>query len=75
MGVAYNAAAAQLEPYVQLVKLNSDTEQAIASRLGIRSIPTMLLFHGGREIDRASGALSTSQIVSWVRDRLPSISA
>ena len=75
MGPAYEAAAAELEPDLQLIKLNSDTEQAIAARLGIRSIPTMLLFHGGREIDRTSGALSASQIVSWVRDRLLSVSA
>ena len=75
MAPAYEAAAAELEPDLQLVKLNSDTQQVIAARLGIRSIPTMLLFHGGREIDRIAGALSASQIVSWVRDRLPSVSA
>lgn len=75
MAPAYEAAARQLEPHVVLVKLNSDNEQAISARLGIRGIPTMILFHGGDEIARTSGAMSAGQIVKWVRDRLPSIAA
>jgi thioredoxin 2 len=73
MAPAYEAAAGQLEPEVQLIKLNSDAEQEAAAKLGIRSIPTMLLFHGGQEIARSSGAMSANQIVAWVRDRLPSV--
>jgi thioredoxin 2 len=75
MAPAYEAAASHLEPDVQLIKLNSDVEQDAAARLGIRGIPAMLLFHGGQEIARTSGAMSASQIVSWVRDRLPSVAA
>ena len=75
MAPAYEAAANELEPLVRLIKLNSDNEQAVAARLGIRSIPTMILFHGGREIARASGAMTASQIVRWVRDRLPTVAA
>lgn len=43
MAPAYEAAARALEPDVRLIKLNSDNEQAIAARLGIRGIPTMIL--------------------------------
>jgi thioredoxin 2 len=68
MASAYEAAACELEPQVRLIKLNSDAEQAIASRLGI---PTMILFLEGREVARTSGAMSAAQIVRWVRDRLP----
>lgn len=75
MAPAYEAAARELEPHVVLVKLNSDNEQAISTRLGIRGIPTMILFHGGDEIARTSGAMSAGQIVKWVRDRLPSVAA
>jgi thioredoxin 2 len=75
MAPAYEAAAHELEPAVRLIKLNSDAEPAISSRLGIRGIPTMLLFHGGREIGRISGAMSAPQIVRWVRERLPAPSA
>ena len=75
MAPAYEAAAEELEPHVRLIKLNSDNEQAVAARLGIRSIPTMILFHGGREIARTSGAMTAGQIVRWVRDRLPTVAA
>ena len=71
MAPAYEAAAQALEPHLRLIKLNSEKEQAIAARLGIRGIPTMILFHHKREIARISGAMSTSQIVSWVRSNLP----
>jgi thioredoxin 2 len=71
MAPAYEAAARELEPHVRLVKLNSDAEQAIAARLGIQGIPTMILFHEGREVARTAGAMSAAQIVRWVRDRFP----
>jgi thioredoxin 2 len=73
MAPAYEAAARELEPQVRLIKLNSDAEQAVASRLGIQGIPTMILFHEGGEVARASGAMSATQIVRWVRDRLPRV--
>ena len=71
MAPAYEAAAKALEPHMRLVKLNSDKEQAAAARLGVRGIPTMILFHRQQEIARVSGAMSASQIVSWVRDHVP----
>src|SRR6186997_2349568 len=52
MAPAYEAAARELEPEVRLIKLNSDSVQSTASRLGIQGIPTMILFHEGREIAR-----------------------
>lgn len=70
MAPAYEAAAKELEPNAQLIKLNSEAEQNVAARLGIRSIPTMVLFRGGREIARQSGAMTTGQIVGWVRQQL-----
>ncbi|WP_202353841.1 thioredoxin TrxC [Mesorhizobium sp. 113-1-2] len=73
MAPAYEAAASELEPHVRLIKLNSDNEQAVAARLGIRGIPTMILFHGGHA--RTSGAMTAGQIVRWVRDRLPTVAA
>lgn len=71
MAPAYEEAAKQLEPGVRVIKLNSDNEQQISSRLGIRGIPTMLLMHHGKEIARTSGAMPASQIVGWVKQNLP----
>ncbi|EHK53275.1 thioredoxin TrxC [Allomesorhizobium alhagi] len=73
MAPAYEAAARELEPHVRLIKLNSDNEQAVSARLGVRGVPTMILFYNGREIARASGAMTSGQIVRWVRDHLPSV--
>ena len=41
-----------LEPQVRLAKLNTEVEQGLASEFGIRSIPTLALFRGGREVAR-----------------------
>jgi len=71
MAPAYEMAARELEPMVRLIKLNSDNEQQISARLGISGIPTMLLFEGGRERARTSGAMPAQAIVRWVREHLP----
>ncbi|MER2534086.1 MAG: thioredoxin TrxC [Rhizobiaceae bacterium] len=70
MAPAFEAAAATLEPDFRLLKFDSETDPQLAARLGIRSIPTLLLYAGGREIARASGAMGKEQIVAWARDRL-----
>jgi thioredoxin 2 len=67
MAPAFEQAAAQLEPRFRLLKLNTEEEQAVAGQFGIRSIPTMILFAGGREVQRMSGALDASGIVGWAR--------
>ncbi len=70
MAPAFEQAAAQLEPQVRLLKLNTEEAQQIAGQFGIRSIPTMILFAGGREIDRMSGAMDANGIVNWTRNAL-----
>jgi thioredoxin 1 len=40
-----------------IAKVNTDEHQETAGRLGIRGIPTLILFAGGREVDRIVGAL------------------
>ena len=70
MAPAYAEAARRLEPRVRLLKLNTEQEQAVAASHGIRSIPTLALFKGGRELARTAGAMGTDQLVAWVRQRL-----
>jgi thioredoxin 2 len=67
MAPAFAEAAAQLEPAMRLAKLNTEEEQAIGAQYGIRSIPTMVLFKGGREVARQSGAMMAGDIVRWAR--------
>jgi thioredoxin 2 len=67
MAPAFEQAAAELEPRVRLLKLNTEEEQAPAAQYGIRGIPTMILFRGGGELTRTSGAMDAASIVGWVR--------
>lgn len=70
MAPVFESAAAQLEPGVRLAKLNTDEAQEIAGRLGIRSIPTVAVFRGGREIARRAGAMRLHDLLSWIRNSL-----
>ena len=63
-------AAKLLEPQVRLAKVNTEDERGLAGRFGIVSIPTMILFRGGREVARQSGALGPQDIARWVRASL-----
>jgi thioredoxin 2 len=67
MAPAYAQAASLLEPQYRLAKLDTEAEPSLATRFGIRSIPTLALFRGGREIARQAGAMGTQDIVRWVR--------
>jgi len=70
MAPAFEQAAHDLEPRIRFAKVNTDQEQALGARFGIRSIPTLALFKGGREVARQAGAMGTADIVRWVRSRL-----
>ncbi len=71
MAPAYEQAAAQLEPNFRVAKVNTEEEQMLGSRYGIRSIPTLGLFLHGREITRQAGAMGAADIVRWARAAAP----
>jgi thioredoxin 2 len=71
MAPAYDQAATLLEPDVRVAKLNTEEAQAISERFNIRSIPTLALFVGGKEVARQAGAFRTAQdIAYWTRSHL-----
>ncbi len=70
MAPNFETAAARLEPSVRLAKLDTEANQAIASRFNIRSIPTLAIFVGGREIARQAGAMDSASIERWVKQYL-----
>jgi thioredoxin 2 len=49
-----------------VVKVNTDALPDLGERLGIRSLPTLAVFAGGREAGRISGARPASEIESFV---------
>lgn len=64
MAPAFEQAGRQLGGRALLVKVNSDDNPLLASRYGIRSIPTLVKLEGGRETARQSGALPAGAIVA-----------
>jgi thioredoxin 2 len=66
MGPQFAAAARSLGPRARLLKVDTEAAQSIAARYGIRSIPTLILFRGGREVARRSGVLDARSIEALV---------
>ena len=58
--------AAELTGRLRVAKLNVDQNPVTASRFGIQSIPALLIFKDGREVDRLIGAQSKSEILRHV---------
>ncbi len=69
MAPAFVQAAARLEPGMRLAKLNTEEAQALGARHNIRSIPTLALFKGGREVARQAGAMDVGGIVAWANSK------
>ena len=59
-------AAAQLVGVCRLAKLDSEAHPQLSTRLGIRSIPSLILFRDGREVARQSGAMPLPQMLAWL---------
>jgi thioredoxin 2 len=71
MAPAFEQAAAQLEPGVRLVKVDTEAVQSLGARFNIRSIPTLALFVNGREVARQAGAMGAADIVRWTQAHTP----
>jgi thioredoxin 2 len=65
MAPFYEQAAQRLEPQYRVVKVNTEESQDLGARFAIRSIPTLALFKGGREVARQPGAMDATNIVAW----------
>jgi thioredoxin 2 len=65
----FEQAAAQLAGKYRLAKLDSEANQQLSAQLGIRSIPSLILFKNGREVARQSGAFPLPQLMAWLRSQ------
>lgn len=70
MAPVFEQAAAKLQPRMQLAKVNTEEQQHLAAQYNIRSIPTLALFHQGREVDRMAGAMDLNNLLRWAESRL-----
>ena len=70
MAPAYEEAARQFPLKARFAKVNTEQFPQLAAPFGIRGIPTIIVFKGGREVDRVSGALPAPQIAQLVAKHL-----
>lgn len=66
MAPAYEKVCHDMQGRARFVKVNTEVEQGLAAKYNIRSIPTLAVFAGGREIARQSGAMSLTDLTRWV---------
>lgn len=66
MAPHFEAAARQL-PNVRFAKLDTEAHPRASAACRIRSIPTLILFRDGKEVARHSGAMSSGDLLGWLR--------
>ena len=66
MAPVFAQVAAQYKTRVRFAKVNTEVEQQLAQQFGIRSIPSLVLFKNGAEVDRVAGALDAANLKNWL---------
>jgi thioredoxin 2 len=69
MAPVFAQAAREQRLQLRLAKLDTEASPDVAGRYGIRSIPTLIMFRNGQEIDRAVGALDAARLRAWLQAR------
>lgn len=70
LGPVIDQLAGEMQGQVVFAKLNTDENRVTASRYGIMSIPTLLLFKNGQLVDRNVGALPPDMMRDWIQRHL-----
>jgi len=66
MAPAYAEVAAEMEPRMRFLKVDTEAEQALAARYQIRSIPTLMVFRGGKLVAQQAGAMDAGRLRAWL---------
>jgi thioredoxin 2 len=70
MAPHFAQAAQQLANQVLFAKVDTEAAQATAQAMSVQAIPLLVLFRGGQEIARQTGAMTTPQILAWLGQQL-----
>ena len=62
-----HAAAKELKTAMRVAKLNTESEGEIAARFGIRTIPTLIVFLGGKIVGLRSGVTDLASLLKWAK--------
>jgi thioredoxin 1 len=61
-----DAIATEMAGKVKVAKVNIDENPEIAGQVGIRSIPTLMVFKGGKHVNTKVGAGSKGDLQRWI---------
>ncbi|SRR4028118_320983 len=70
VGPMVDEVAAQYAGQVKVVKLDTDKNPSTASQYGIRSIPTLMVFKDGRQVDMVVGAVPKTTLANTLEKYL-----
>lgn len=66
MAPVFEKMAKEMSSQVIFAKVNTEVEQSLAAKYGIRSIPTLAIFKSGREVERIAGAMDATSLKRWI---------
>ena len=67
MAPVFERVAAELEPGIRFLKVDTEAEPGLAARYGIRGIPTLILFKNGKVAAQRAGAVDAPTLRNWLR--------
>jgi thioredoxin 2 len=67
MGPVFEKTATKFPLKALFVKVNTENEQNLGARFGIRSIPTLMVFKNAKEVHRVSGALDETSLINMIK--------
>jgi thioredoxin 2 len=67
MAPVYDRVAAEFEPDIRFLKVDTEANAELAARYNIRSIPTLMLFSKGAIVAQRAGAVDANTLRSWLR--------
>jgi thioredoxin 2 len=67
MAPVYERVTAEVEPDMRFLKVDTEREPELATRYNIRSIPTLMVFRGGKIVARRAGAVDAGSLRAWLK--------
>lgn len=70
LGPTLEEVAGEYKGKVKIVKMNVDENPDTPSQFGVRSIPTVILFKNGQQVDQAVGNMAKTQVINFLQKAL-----
>lgn len=70
LGPVVEEVAKDMAGKVKVLKMNIDENPEIPSQLGIRSIPTLILFQDGKQVATRVGSLPKTSLIEWIESQM-----